>query len=47
MRRRPDDFGLGRVLGTTLGSDTTHYLVGHNQRFSRITAGNAGGQTTW
>ena len=47
MRRRLDDLGLGRVLGTTLGSDPTQYLVGHNQRFSRITAGNAGGQTTW
>jgi len=47
MRRRLDDLGLGRVLGITLRPDTSHLLLGHNRRFSRITIGNAASQTSW
>ena len=47
MRRRLDDLGLGRVLGITLGPDTSQLLLGHIRPFSRITVGNAGSQTSW
>ena len=47
MRRRLDDLGLGGMLGFALGSDTGQLLLGHSQRFSRITVGSTGSHTSW
>jgi hypothetical protein len=42
MRRRLDGLGLGGMHGITVGSDTSSLLLGHNQRFGKITVGNTG-----